>query len=87
MDVLKGRILEQAAIKGTLTDTVQMAGGLKVPKVIYPPTYQGEVNITPSSETQILNTNEKYLTSNITINPIPNNYGLITWNGSVLTVS
>ena len=23
----------------------------------------------------------------VTVNPIPSNYGLITWNGSVLTVS
>lgn len=87
MDVLKGRILERVTIKGTLTDTVQIKGGLNIPKIIYPPTYTGAVEVTPTNETQILNTNETYLTSNITINPVPNNYGLITWNGSILTVS
>ena len=38
-------------------------------------------------ETQTLATAEKTVLENIVINPIPSNYGLITWNGSVLTVS
>lgn len=49
--------------------------------------YEGNYEVTPSSETQILSTEMLYMTSNVTINPIPNNYGLITWNGSILTVS
>lgn len=51
------------------------------------PEYIGETEITPGEEIQILNTAMHTLLSNITINPIPSNYGLITWNGSVLTVS
>jgi hypothetical protein len=35
----------------------------------------------------VLATAEKVVTRNIVINPIPSNYGLITWNGSTLTVS
>lgn len=49
--------------------------------------YEGEYTITPSNETQVLVTRHKLLTENLTINPIPSNYGLITWNGSVLTIS
>ena len=49
--------------------------------------YDGEYNVVPSGETQTLNTMGKLLLDNVTINPIPSNYGLITWNGSVLTVS
>ena len=49
--------------------------------------YTGEYTVTPSTETQTLETNGLRMTDNITINPIPNNYGLITWNGSVITVS
>ena len=49
--------------------------------------YTGDYTITPSAETQILQTNNLRMTDNITINAIPNNYGLITWNGSTLTVS
>ena len=49
--------------------------------------YTGEYNITPSANTQTLETNNLRMTDNVTINPIPNNYGLITWNGSIITVS
>lgn len=49
--------------------------------------YEGEYVITPSGAVQILEIKNKTATQNITIQPIPQNYGLITWNGSVLTVS
>lgn len=49
--------------------------------------YDGDVEFTPSEETQIVSTQGTALLSNITINPIPSNYGLITWNGTTLTVS
>ena len=51
------------------------------------PRYEGETIITPSMETQILATKDTRVLQNITIEPIPSNYGLITWNGSYLTVS
>lgn len=51
------------------------------------PYYSGAVEVTPSQETQILQTADTILLENITINPIPSNYGLITWNGIALTVS
>ena len=49
--------------------------------------YEGSYNVIPTSETQTLSTNGKLLARDLTINPIPSNYGLITWNGSTLTVS
>lgn len=51
------------------------------------PVYTGETEITPTSEIQVLETAGKKLKQNLVVNPIPSNYGLITWNGSVLTVS
>lgn len=51
------------------------------------PDYDGEYVFTPTQETQTVYTNGMRLLHNITINPIPNNYGLIGWNGSILTVS
>lgn len=51
------------------------------------PTYEGEYTVTPSSETQYLRTNELMMRGDITINPVPSNYGLITWDGTNLTVS
>lgn len=49
--------------------------------------YAGEYTVTPTTETQTLLTKNLRMTDNVTINPIPNNYGLITWNGTTLTVS
>lgn len=51
------------------------------------PVYDGDYEVTPSQETQTLETSSTVLIRNITINPIPSNYGLISYNGSVLTVS
>ena len=51
------------------------------------PAYEGAYEVTPSAETQTLLTNSFRMTDNVVINPIPNNYGLITWDGSTITVS
>ena len=50
-------------------------------------TYTGAYDVTPSAETQTLDTAGMRMSRAVTINPIPQNYGLITWNGSFLTVS
>ena len=51
------------------------------------PDYEGEYTITPSAEAQTLPSTDTVMHRDIVINPIPSNYGLITWNGSTLTVS
>ncbi len=51
------------------------------------PRYEGDYNVTPAGEAQILSTSGKLMTEDITVGAIPSNYGLITWNGGVLTVS
>lgn len=84
---LTGVMTAGGTLKGTLTKPGTINGSLTVPQYVYPPAYGGTYEITPNNETQILETNEKYLNNNITINPIPNNYGLITWNGTTITVS
>ena len=48
--------------------------------------YTGAYEVTPSGETQTLETENKRMTGNVTINPIPNNYGRIAWNGTTLIV-
>ena len=50
-------------------------------------TYTGETTVTPSEDVQILETLGKIVPDNITINPIPQNYGLITVIGSHIMVS
>lgn len=49
--------------------------------------YTGAVTVTPAKAAQTLATKGTLLRENIVVNAIPNNYGLITWDGSTLTVS
>lgn len=49
--------------------------------------YQGDYEFTPNGETQIIEIAGKQAAQDIIINPIPSNYGLIAWNGAVLSVS
>lgn len=49
--------------------------------------YSGSYVFTPTQATQTVPTADKLLLDNITINPIPNNYGLITYNGAYITIT
>lgn len=86
--VLDGDVNLLSCIDGD-TELVQIRdgdAGIVVLDSAYP-AYTGPTEITPSNETQTLNTANKSVLENIVVNPIPDNYGLVTWNGSVLTVS
>lgn len=63
-----------------LSVSIPFGGGYSTP-------YEGAYTVTPSLQTQTLQTYGKTMLDNVTINPIPSNYGLITWDGSHLTVS
>ena len=87
--------MTEIAIKGELSVPQSIKGTISVPQIIFGelqlggrlPSYTGDYEVTPSPETQVLQTDHKSLSQNIVINPIPSNYGLIGWNGSYLTVS
>lgn len=49
--------------------------------------YHGSYEVTPTDVAQTLATEGLLMTADLTIAPIPSNYGLIQWNGAVLTVS
>lgn len=49
--------------------------------------YIGDYEVTPGPAAVRLDTRHKYMTDDLVINPIPSNYGLVTWDGAVLTVS
>ena len=51
------------------------------------PDYAGAYEVTPSAQEQVLATAETILYHDVVVAPIPSNYGLITWNGSIITVS
>lgn len=74
-------------IGGGLVGSGSLSGSLSQPEGTVVITYDGPYDFTPTQETQTVLIENKMATDNITINPIPSNYGLITWNGSVLTVS
>lgn len=71
-------ITDDVVLEGELTTAIEVT--TRVPE------YEGSYEVTPSQETQILETSDKMATANIIINPIPQNYGLIEWNGQYLTV-
>ena len=75
----------EVKLKVADADEAKFTASVGIP--IYPEPYTGEYTVTPSAETQTLSTEGLMMTSNVTVNPIPSNYGLITWNGSTLTVS
>lgn len=84
---LHGTLTSPGTISGSLSGSQTIAGNLTIPSAILPPSYEGDYEVTPTQQTQTLATDSLYMRGNVTINPIPSNYGLITWNGSTLTVS
>lgn len=49
--------------------------------------YQGDYVVTPAENQQTLITSNMLMADNLIIEPIPQNYGLITWDGTTLKVS
>lgn len=54
---------------------------------VYPNTYTGIYDVVPKMTEQVLETKRLTMMDNVTIEKIPDCYGLITWNGAILTVS
>ena len=76
---------DKVRLKVTGSSALHLKASEGVP--IYPVAYAGEYSVTPSAQAQTLSTEGLMMTGNVTVNPIPNNYGLITYNGSTITVS
>lgn len=72
---------------GTLSGGGTLSGAMSVPSERDINPFVGAYEYTPTNAVQTIEINGLRATDNITINAIPNNYGLITWNGSTLTVS
>ena len=77
---------ETAALKVDGMDPVTLAAESSI-LVERSKVYEGDYEFTPSDTAQTIEIANERAISNITINPIPSNYGLVTWNGSTLTVS
>ena len=85
MATLKGKLAEVGGISGTLSSVGGLSAKMNVPRT--PSPYTGTYTVTPTNTTQILNTSGLVMNDNVTIDPIPSNYGLITYNGGIITVS
>ena len=82
-------------------DTIEIKGSGGVAHVVSPAStisvstgtftgtisYDGEYEVTPLEETQILHTAQRLLAEDITIHPIPSNYGRIEYDGAKLIIS
>lgn len=66
-------------------DTIHLSASEGIP--VYPGAYTGQTEVIPSAEEQVLLTGGLYVADHIKVKPIPSNYGLITYNGSTITVS
>lgn len=84
---LSGSLSSPASLNGNISSQANLKGELTIPLGSRGDPYEGEYTVTPTTETIVLETLNKDMEQNITINPIPSNYGLITYNGSVITVS
>lgn len=87
--LLDGEMYLNLQMDGELEMDLQMDGEMGVTTRIREystPIYDGETEITPSEETQILQTADKTALENIVINPIPANYGRIIYDGAHLKI-
>ncbi len=70
------------------SDSEQIALGVNMVLVTgMPEHYDGAYEFTPGDSAQTISIKDKMADADIVIDPIPSNYGKISWNGSVLTVS
>ena len=86
---LQGKLTAIGTLKGSLTATGGLKGTLTggISRLEPLPYYEGECQITPTTEAVTLNTANLSMAQNIVVNPIPSNYGRIDYNGGYITVS
>lgn len=84
---LSGGLSATQGLEGSLSSDATLNGNLTVAEHIYVPEYTGSYEVTPTQQTQTIPIMGLKAADDITVNPIPSNYGLITWDGSTLTVS
>lgn len=84
---LIGKLKSSGQLSGFLNAQKGISGMLTIPSAVGVETYDGPYEFTPTQQTQTVDIAQKMATADIAINPIPSNYGLITYNGSIITVS
>lgn len=82
------RVIEDETIKLDIADNETIKLDItEIGYPVYPENYKGSYTVTPSRNKKVLKVGGMMASEDITVEPIPNNYGLITWNGAFITVS
>ena len=82
--MLTGKLSKIGDITGTLSAQQGLSGDLSLKVLIK----TQAKTVTPTAEAQEVHADDGYAgLSSVTVSPIPNNYGLITYNGSYILVS
>lgn len=84
---LIGNLKSSGQLSGFLNAQKGISGLLTIPSAVGAEVYDGPYEFTPTEDTQTIEIEHLMATQDIVIDPIPYNYGLITWNGSTLKVS
>ena len=84
---LEATLSGSSYIDGVLQGAGSLVGEITAGSCTDVEAYTGSYEVIPTQYEQTLQTQDKLMTDNVRVLPIPSNYGLITWNGSVLTVS
>lgn len=83
---MQGSIKAVAQVFGTLTAKSTVSGSVMTGMSDIKE-YTGAYSVVPSAEAQTLNTQDLKMTDNVTIAPIPSNYGKIEYDGYGIRVS
>lgn len=84
--MLRGRLSGASALGGALSASDGLDGTLTTGGAFFP-RYEGAYEFEPNGTAQTVRTAGTVLMEDIIIDPVPSNYGLITWDGSTITVS
>lgn len=84
---LAGSLAPASTLSGTLSSVERLSGDLTIPASGSVPVYRGAYEFTPSQQEQVIQIDHKEALADIKINAIPKCYGLITYNGTTITVS
>lgn len=85
MNCIEISIEETTSIFASISINEEIDTDISVSYEASPKTQEGHA--TPTQEEQILTPDEGYYFSSVTVDPIPQNYGLITYNGYSIMVS
>ena len=82
-----GSLTPASTLQGILSSAQRLHGDLTIPASGSVPVYRGAYEFTPSQQEQVIQIDHKEALADIKINAIPKCYGLITYNGTTITVS